>query len=74
MHKNFKMSVPGKKEVLVDVLVPCSVFKDRRMSPFEALVKYLKENERLSFKEISVLLNRDTRNIWTVYNRGKRKI
>jgi len=65
---------PGKKEVLVDVLVPCSVFKDRRMSLFEALVKYLRENEKLSFKEISVLLNRDTRNIWTVYNRGKKKV
>ena len=68
------MSLTGKKEVLVDVLVPCSTFKDRRLSPFEALVKYLKENERLSFKEISLLLNRDTRNIWTVYNRGRRKV
>lgn len=53
--------------------VPVSVFKDRKFSVLEALVSYLKENFNLRYSEIAVLLRRDERNIWTVYNRYKKK-
>ena len=54
-------------------LIPISIFHNS--SPLEALVKYLKEFSKLNFKEISDLLNRDQRTIWTTYNNiNKKKI
>ena len=63
----------SKKGEVGDILVPSSIFQDRDVSPFEALVKYLRDNEKLRFREISILLRRDERNIWTVYRRAKKK-
>ncbi|MFC1754164.1 hypothetical protein ACFL96_12380 [Thermoproteota archaeon] len=53
--------------------VPVSLFATK-LSPSESLCKYLKENLELSYKEISKLLNRDERSIWTSYNRAKAKM
>ena len=53
--------------------VPVSVFKDRKFSVLEVIVSYLKDNFNLRYSEIAVLLARDERNIWTVYNRSKKK-
>ncbi len=52
--------------------VPLSIFKDRSLSVLETLVFHLK-NSGFTFKEISLLINRDQRTIWTVYSRAKRK-
>ena len=52
--------------------VPLSIFKDRSLSVLETLVYYLKDSG-FTFKEISLLINRDQRTIWTVYSRAKRK-
>ncbi|MBI2109821.1 sigma-70 region 4 domain-containing protein [Candidatus Woesearchaeota archaeon] len=56
------------------VNIPSSIFKDRRLKVLEVLVEYMKENLNLSYKEIAVLLNRNERTIWTVYNRAKKKL
>ena len=56
-----------------EVLIPVSVFKKPKLTPFEAMVKYLKEEKKLNYRQIGSLLNRDERNIWTVYNRTKKK-
>lgn len=56
------------------ISVPYYIFKDRRLSVLEALVTYLRDNFKLRYSEIADLLNRDERNIWTVYHRGKNKI
>ena len=53
--------------------IPISVFTDRKLSVLEAIVSYLKGNFDLRYSEIAILLNRDERNIWTVYNRAKKK-
>ncbi|MFC1754162.1 hypothetical protein ACFL96_12370 [Thermoproteota archaeon] len=53
--------------------VPVSIFATK-LSPSESLCKYLKENLELSYKEISKLLNRDERSIWTSHNRAKDKM
>ena len=53
--------------------VPVSIFRNRNLSVLENLVSYLKDNFNLRYSEISVLLNRDERNIWTAYNRAKKK-
>ena len=52
--------------------IPLSIFKDRSITALEALVFHLKNNG-FSFKEISLLINRDQRTVWTVYNRAKKK-
>ncbi len=54
--------------------IPVSIFKKEKLSPFEAIVKYLKEEMKLTYHQIGVLLNRDERNIWTIYNRVKKKL
>ncbi len=56
-----------------DYKIPVSVFKESKLSPFETIVKYLKEEKKLNYHQIGILLNRDERNIWTVYNRAKKK-
>ena len=63
-----KLSVKESK-----FFIPVSVFKNRKFTVLEALVVYLKDNFNLRYSEIAVLLNRDERNIWTVYARAKKK-
>ncbi|MFC1754163.1 hypothetical protein ACFL96_12375 [Thermoproteota archaeon] len=53
--------------------IPISIFATK-LSPSESLCKYLKENLELSYKDISKLLNRDERSIWTSHNRAKEKM
>jgi len=53
--------------------IPVSTFKNRKLSVLEVLVSYLKDNFNLRYSEIAILLRRDERNMWTVYNRAKKK-
>ena len=53
--------------------IPSFVFRDRSVAVLESLVEYLKDARHLSYHEIAVLLNRNDRTIWTVYNRVKKK-
>jgi len=54
------------------VYIPTSIFKNRELTIFEAIVVYLKEKE-MKFSEIADLLSRDQRNIWTIHNRATKK-
>tara|TARA_Y100000310_G_scaffold243088_1_gene247483 strand:- start:977 stop:1201 length:225 start_codon:yes stop_codon:yes gene_type:complete len=53
--------------------LPISIFKDRSISVLEAIVEYLHEVKGLTFKQISLHLNRNERTIWTVYSRVRKK-
>ena len=53
--------------------IPLSIFKDSKLSIFETIVLYLKDDSKLKFKVIAKLLNRNYRTIWTVYRRAKNK-
>ena len=55
------------------LFIPVSILQNRKFSVLEAIVSYLKDNFNLRYSEIAVLLNRDERNMWAVYNRAKRK-
>jgi len=55
------------------IKVPAYLFRDRSVAVLEALVEYLKDVKKLSYHEIAILLNRNDRTIWTVYNRAKKK-
>ena len=59
----------GKSKILIDT----KIFKKTKLTVFEALVRHLKDDLDMSFHEIGNLLDRDERNIWTVYNRSKKK-
>ena len=56
-----------------DLLLPTCIFHDRRLSVLEVIVEFLKESHHLSYAEIGRLMNRDERNIWTVYRRANNK-
>lgn len=55
------------------ILIPTYIFRNRQLSVLEVIVKHLKEERKLSYREISVILGRDERNVWTVYNRVRQK-
>lgn len=50
--------------------IPAELFAERSMGVLETLTRYLKDHNGLSFKEISGLLNRDSRTIWTSYHKA----
>ena len=52
--------------------IPDYIFT-KKLTLLEAVVKFLKENSKLNYKEIAELINRDSRNIWQVYNSSKKK-
>ena len=53
--------------------IPLVVLHDRKLSVLENIVSYLKDTFGLSYHNIAILLNRDDRTIWTVYQRSKKK-
>ncbi|MEW5896306.1 MAG: hypothetical protein AB1668_01315 [Nanoarchaeota archaeon] len=55
-----------------EILVPLSIFS-YKLEPAEALCKYLKENENLSYKEIARLISRKEKSIWATYQRAGKK-
>ena len=64
-----KLEKIGKSKVLLDT----KIFRNTKLTIFEAFVKYLKEEKGFNYHQIGLLLGRNERNIWTVYNRGKKK-
>lgn len=56
------------KKLQEKITLPVSVFDDPRLSPLEAVVKYLKEEKKLSYHQIAALLSRDDRTIWLTYH------
>ncbi|MBI2572947.1 hypothetical protein HYV86_03755 [Candidatus Woesearchaeota archaeon] len=49
--------------------IPCSIF-NYNLHPAEALCKYLKENQHLTFQQIALLLNRNQKSMWATYQRA----
>ena len=56
----------------LDIKIPLSLFREK-IGAAEVLCKYLKENKHLTLKQISSVLNRDQRTIWTNYNNAVKK-
>lgn len=66
-------TVLRKEERPSELSVPVDIFA-HKISPAEAVVKYLKENLNKTLHDISVLLNRDERGIWSSYRRATTKL
>ena len=54
-------------------MVPAAIFSGK-LSPAEALAKFLKENCGLDYREISALTGRDERSLWANYKRAAKKM
>lgn len=68
------VSLLQKKRAESDALsIPVELFQERRLGVLEVLVKYLKEEKNLRYKEIALLLNRDERTIWVSYANSSHK-
>ena len=67
-EKEIVKLVENKKSFLS---IPVSIFRND-LSPLEAVVQYLRESG-YSLKEISVLLNRSNKTIWTTYTNAIKK-
>ena len=59
------------QEAKSELTLPLSIFS-LPLQPAEALCKYLKENEKLSYKEIGLLLSRNEKSVWATYQRAKK--
>jgi len=68
--KSKNVSFKLKKD---ELLIPISIFKNRKLSILENLVVYLKNELKISVKEISSFVNKDISTIWTAYSRAKKK-
>ena len=73
INSNEILSLVEKKSVSKEVLIPISIFKVEGLSALETICKYLKEELDLNYSKIALLLNRNDRTIWTVYQRAKKK-
>ena len=56
------------------ILVPVKIFSDRKLSILENISMYMKDRFNMSYHEIAIVLGKNDRTIWTVVNRGWRKI
>ena len=54
--------------------IPLKIVQNRNLSILESIVWFLKEQEKMNFHEVGIMLNRDERNIWTVHGRAKKKM
>jgi uncharacterized HAD superfamily protein len=53
--------------------VPLSIFAKERLSILETITHYLKDENKISFTEISNLLHKSVKTIWTCYSRYRTK-
>jgi len=73
-YRNARKKLDAKfAEEISPYSIPVSILKDRNISVLENVVFYLKNNFGLTYHKIAVLLNRNDRTIWTVYQRAIKK-
>lgn len=73
-YNSSKKKLPIKFEVLsTKYYLPVSILKNKELSVLENVVFYLKEEFSLTYHEIAVLLKRDDRTIWSVYQKARKK-
>lgn len=75
LKENYDMSdeeILSKVKGSDEQFIPASIFS-YDLSPAEAIVKYLKEEKELRYKEIGELISRDERGVWGSYKRALTK-
>ena len=54
--------------------IPSSILKNRNLSVLENISYYLKNNYKLTYHDVAILLRKNDRTIWTVYQRALKKL
>jgi hypothetical protein len=73
-YRNARKKLSAKfPEEISPYFIPVSILQDRNLSVLENIVSYLKDTFDLAYHKIALLLNRNDRTIWTVYQRAKKK-
>ncbi|MFC1691763.1 hypothetical protein ACFL0W_06305 [Nanoarchaeota archaeon] len=54
--------------------IPVSIFANKKLSVFEAIVKFLAENKDLEIKQIAEVLGKGYNSTWVTYNNAKKKM
>ena len=54
--------------------IPIGIFDNNVLGSLEAIVKYLKEAEKINFSKIAKLLNRSNKTIWATYQKAHKKL
>lgn len=67
--KKKKIKISVKK----DVVISLDILSNRKLSILESVVYYLRK-EGYNNQAISKMLDKDSRNIWTLYSRAKKKL
>jgi hypothetical protein len=73
-YRNAKKKHQEKFSLDFKYSLPVNVFSNAKLSVLENITFYLKNHYDLTFHKISVLLQRDDRTIWTVYNKAIKKL
>jgi hypothetical protein len=72
----YSQAIKKQKEPLkikdTSLFVAISIFDNKELTVLESIIFYLKHKGR-KYSEIAKLLNRDQRNIWTIYSRAVKK-
>ena len=61
------------KQKSTQTAIPLSLFADRRLGILEVVVKYLRENHGMTYKQIARLLERNSRAVWSSYQFAVKK-
>jgi DNA-directed RNA polymerase specialized sigma24 family protein len=69
-NKKYKAKLKTNK---IEIFIPSSIFENKELTIFESIVTYLK-SQNMKYIEIAELLNRNQKNIWTVYSRAAKKV
>ena len=74
-YRNARIKLDAKfvVEEISPYSIPVKILQDRNLSVLENIVSYLKDNFGLAYHKIALLLNRNDRTVWTVYQRAKKK-
>ena len=56
-----------------EYMIPVHVLQDKKLTVSEHIVKQLKEVFKLNYHEVAVLMKRNDRTVWTLYNRAIKK-
>ncbi len=73
-YRNSRKKLGAKfPEEVSAYFIPVSILKNRKLSVLENIVSYFKDTFGLTYHKIALLLNRNDRTIWTVYQRARKK-
>ncbi|MFH1327209.1 MAG: hypothetical protein ABIH59_03730 [archaeon] len=72
-YKKAFIKMPEKIKIKeITIKIPIKIFKNKKLTIFESVIIYLREKQ-IKYSEIAKILNRDPRNIYTIFSRATKK-